>query len=57
MGPFFTALFLAVGAGAWVFVRFQNRTGYGNNTPAIVGTAVTSLLLFVTVYLTLRLFW
>lgn len=57
MGPLFTASLLAIGTGTWIFTKLQNKTGYGNSQSAIVGAVVSGLLVFLVVYLTLRLFW
>ncbi len=57
MGPFLTSFFIAVGAGAWIFVRLQQRTGYGNNKSALIGTVIAAAGIFFVIYLTLKLFW
>lgn len=56
MGPFLTSLFVAVGAGTWIYTRLQQRTGYGNSQNAIVGAGLAAAGLFLVMYLTLRLF-
>ena len=56
MGPFFTSLFVSVGAGTWIYSRLQQHTGYGNSRSAIVGAGLSALGIFVVIYLTARLF-
>lgn len=57
MGPFITSLMLAVGVATWIFSKLQQRTGYGNSRNALIGAVFIGLVIFGTVYLTLRLFW
>lgn len=57
MGPLFTSLLLAVGVAAWVFVKLQDKTGHGNSKNAVVGAGMSGSVLFIVMYLTLRLFW
>ena len=57
MGPFWTSLLLAVGAGTWIFTKLQNKTGYGNSRSAWLGASISALGIFTVVYLTLRMLW
>jgi hypothetical protein len=56
MTPFLIALFIAAGAGAWIFTRLQQRAGYGNGRTTWTGTIISAAAIFAVVYLTLRLF-
>lgn len=55
MGPFIISLFVALGAGTWIYSQLQQRTGYGNSQ-AIIGAALAAAGIFTIVYLTMRLF-
>lgn len=55
MGPFMIALLFALGASAWLYVKLQQRTGYGNNRPAAIGASAVGVLLFVVVFMTAKL--
>lgn len=56
MTPFLIAFFIALGAGAWIFTKLQDKTGYGNARTAWLGTVISVAAIFFVVYLTLRLF-
>jgi len=56
MGAFFIALLFAIGASTWIYVKMQQKTGYGNNQTALVGAAVSGLLLFIVVFMTAKMF-
>jgi hypothetical protein len=56
MGPFLTSLFVALGAGTWIYSRLQQHTGYGNSHSAIVGAGLSAAGIFAVLYLTMRLF-
>lgn len=44
------AFFLAAGSSGWLFTKLQNRTGQGNNQPAIIGAAVIFVIVFIVVW-------
>ena len=56
MGAFLVALLSSLSASVWVYVKLQQRTGYGNNRPAAMGAAVVGALLFIIIYMTASLF-
>lgn len=56
MTPFLIAFFIALGAGAWIFTKLQQKTGYGNVRATWTGTIISVVAVFVVVYITLRLF-
>ncbi len=55
IGPFITALLLAIGGGTWVYSQLQQRTGYGNSRNAVTGAAISALIIFLITYVTARL--
>lgn len=57
MGPFLTALFLSVGAGTWIFLKLQQRTGYGNVRSALKGAGISAAIIFIIAYMVVRMFW
>lgn len=56
MTPFLIAFFIALGAGAWVFTKLQQKTGYGNARTTWTGTIISVVAIFLVVYVTLGLF-
>jgi hypothetical protein len=56
MTPFLIAFFIALGAGAWIFTKLQQKTGYGNGRTTWTGTIISVLVIFFVVYISLRLF-
>jgi len=56
MSPFLIAFFIALGAGAWIFAKLQQKTGYGNGRTTWTGTIISIVAIFTVVYITLRLF-
>lgn len=46
------AFLTSMGAGAWLYSKFYNRSG-GNRGPAITGAAIIASILFLILYLTL----
>lgn len=55
MSPWIIALMLSVGASAWIFSKLQQRTGYGNNKAALIGTVTAGIVIFIIVYMTAKL--
>ncbi|MGZ6005239.1 MAG: hypothetical protein ACXWLH_03735 [Candidatus Saccharimonadales bacterium] len=53
MSTFMISLLIAVGSTAWIYNKFAKRTGGGNLKPAVIGAAVTGVILFIIVFLTL----
>lgn len=53
MSIFVLSLIIAGGVGVWIYNKSLQRTGMGNNQPAIVGAIVSTIIIFVVLYLTL----
>lgn len=56
MTPFLIATFISLGAGAWIFTKLQQKTGYGNGRTAWTGTILSVIAIFLFIYLTLKIF-
>jgi len=56
MSTFVIALLLSAGIGAWLYSKFTHTSGGSNTKSALVGTAVTTVILFIVLYLTLSFF-
>lgn len=50
MSALLIALIGAVGSSAWVYTKLQDRTGYGNNKPAIQGTVAVFIVGFIVLF-------
>lgn len=57
MTPVLVAFFIALGAGAWIFTKLQQKTGYGNGRTTWTGTIISVIAIFLVIYLTLRTFF
>jgi len=44
------ALLVSLGGATWVYTKLQNKTGYGNNRSAIIGSAVVFVIAFIVVF-------
>ena len=44
------ALLISISGSVWVFTKLQNKTGYGNNQSAFIGSAVTFVLGFIVIF-------
>lgn len=44
------ALLFGIGASTWVFVKFQNKTGYGDNKTAVIGAGVVFVVIFFVIF-------
>lgn len=44
------AFMFGIGASVWIFTKLQNKTGYGNQKNAIIGSAVAFVLIFLVVF-------
>ena len=51
---FVISLLMSLGASAWLYSKFARRSGGGNTQPAIIGAAISGLVLFLILYLTLN---
>ncbi|HSX53055.1 MAG TPA: hypothetical protein VLF90_01650 [Patescibacteria group bacterium] len=52
--PLIISLLLSLGVSAWLYSKFARRSGGGNTKPAIIGAAISGLVLFIILYLTLN---
>ena len=51
------SLLMAVGAGTWIFSKFQRSSGGSVNTKqSVIAAAVSALLIFIFIYLLLGTF-
>ncbi len=57
MSTFFLALIISISASVWLYARFfSRRTGGGNAKPAIIGSVVVGVILFIVVFFALATF-
>lgn len=56
MTPFLISAFIALGAGAWIYTKLQQKTGYGNTRLTWTGTTLFTVAIFAVIYVTLKLF-
>jgi hypothetical protein len=50
MSAFLLALLFSLGASTWVYTKLQNKTGYGNQKNALIGSGVCFVILFIVVF-------
>lgn len=50
MSAALVALLVSLGGATWVYTKLQNKTGYGNNRSAIIGSAVVFVIAFIVVF-------
>ncbi len=53
MSNFVISLLLAAGITGWLYSKLARRSGEGNASRVVIGTAVASIGLFIVIYLTL----
>jgi len=51
MSPTIVAFLFSAGSGAWFYSKMTRRSGGGNQTPVLIGTAVAVAVLFLVSYL------
>jgi Co/Zn/Cd efflux system component len=51
MSSWLIALMFSIGASTWIFSKLQQRTGYGNNQSALIGAAVSGVIIFIITYI------
>jgi len=57
MSNFVISLLVALGVAGWIYYKFfSRRTGEGNTRPAIIGSVVVGVIIFVIVFLALSTF-
>lgn len=54
MSAFMISLFFAAGASGWVYTKFYNKTGGGNQKSVIIGTALSGVVLFFVIFSVLK---
>lgn len=52
MGPFLISLLVGLGAGAWVYSKFMNRTG-GNTKSSLITAGICGGAIMVTLFIIL----
>jgi hypothetical protein len=55
VNAFVVAFIFSLGAGAWIYSKVAQRTGYGNNQSALMVTGIAFVLIFFVVFITARM--